>query len=70
MNAYFPNFKTIIFIFRALAAGIKRPLLSLLPVSNNPLYKHGNLVSVLGALQALYVVSKHFFFIYFSYFRF
>ncbi|KAI9556250.1 hypothetical protein GHT06_018824 [Daphnia sinensis] len=42
-------------IKRALSAGIKRPLLSLLPVAKNPMYKHGNLVSVLGALQALYV---------------
>lgn len=43
--------------FRALSAGIKRPLLSLLPVPNDPQYKHGNLVSILGALHALYVVS-------------
>lgn len=42
-------------IKRALSAGIKRPLLSLLPVSNQPQYKHGNLVSLLGALHALYV---------------
>jgi len=48
----------LIFIlnFRALKAGIKKPLLSLLPVSSkNPAYKHGNLVSILGALHALYV---------------
>lgn len=43
--------------YRALSAGVKRPLLSLFPVPNNPVFRYGNLVSTLGALQALYVVS-------------
>lgn len=42
-------------IKRALSAGVKRPLLSLFPVPNNPIFRYGNLVSALGALQALYV---------------
>lgn len=42
-------------IKRALSAGVKRPLLSLFPVPNNPVFRYGNLVSTLGALQALYV---------------
>ena len=43
--------------FRALSAGMKRPYLSLTPAAGNPIYQHGNLVSILGALHALYVVS-------------
>jgi len=42
-------------IKRALSAGMKRPYLFMTPASNNPNYQHGNLVSVLGALHALYV---------------
>lgn len=37
---------------------MKRPLLSLLPVPNDTMFRYGNLVSTLGALQALYVVSQ------------
>lgn len=36
---------------------MKRPYLSLTPSVDNPIYQHGNLVSILGALHALYVVS-------------
>lgn len=42
-------------IKRALAAGMKRPYLYMTPAANNPNYQHGNLVSILGALHALYV---------------
>lgn len=42
-------------IKRALSAGMKRPYLSLTPAAGNPIYQHGNLVSILGALHALYV---------------
>jgi len=42
-------------IKRALSAGMKRPYLSLTPSVDNPIYQHGNLVSILGALHALYV---------------
>ena len=45
-------------ISRAISAGVKRPLLTLAPASNNPIYQHANLVSVLGAFHALYVVSR------------
>lgn len=36
---------------------MKRPYLYMTPAANNPNYQHGNLVSILGALHALYVVS-------------
>jgi len=42
-------------IKKAISAGVKRPLLTLAPASNNPIYQHANLVSVLGAFHALYV---------------
>lgn len=38
---------------RALKAGVKRPLLVL---EENPAFENGDLVTLLGALQALYVV--------------
>lgn len=45
----------VLFAFRALQAGVRNPLLVLLPDSR---FENTELVTLLGALEALYVVSK------------